>query len=362
MSFQKNAHLHLNVYAKLDGMDLIEKEKLVKLISLNTSSDVDAYCGDVKVISTANQIEIDTLAAPLGLLINLTKINNIRRLNRYFLSVHKKIHLGGWIIVKYQSLEVRKVELLNRLSKALFLPFYSFDFFFHRVFPRLWHINSLYFMITKGENRALSKAEVWGRLHYCGFEVLHEVVVGNEIFLIAQKTQEPSRDENPSYYPFIKLDRIGLHGEIIKIHKLRTMHPYSEYIQSKVYELTNLGTSGKIKDDFRITCWGKVLRKYWLDELPQIIDLLCGKIKLVGIRAMSKHYFSLYPKEYQEMFVKVKPGLLAPLFDENTAGFDEIVEVEGRYLKKYLQNPVNTDIEYFWKTITNIFFKGTRSQ
>ena len=362
MSFQKNAHSRLNVYAKLDGMDLIEKEKLVELISLNTSFDVDAYCGDVKVISTANQIEIDTLAAHLALLVNLTKINNIRWLNRFFLSAHKKLHLGGWIVVKYQSLEVRKMELLNRLPKALFLPFYYFDFFFHRVFPRLRHINSLYFMITKGKNRVLSKAEVWGRLHYCGFEVLDEVEVGKEIFLIAQKTQGSSQDENPSYYPFIKLDRIGFHGEIIKIHKLRTMHPYSEYIQNKVYELTNLGTSGKFKDDFRITGWGKVLRKYWLDELPQIIDLLCGKIKLVGIRAMSKHYFSLYPKEYQEMFVKVKPGLLAPLFDENTSGFDEIVEVEGRYLKKYLQNPVKTDIEYFWKTVAHIFFKGTRSQ
>lgn len=361
MSFQKNTHSHLNVYAKLDGMDLIEKEKLLELISLNTSSD-DAYCGDVKVISTANQIEIDTLPAPLGLLINLTKINNIRRLNRFFLSVHTTLHFGGWIVVKYQSLEVRKRGLLNRLPKALSLPFYYFDFFFHRVFPRLRHINSFYFMITKGKNRALSKAEVWGRLHYCGFEVLDEMEVGKGIFLIAQKIQEPSRGENPSYYPFIKLDRIGLHGEIIKIHKLRTMHPYSEYIQNKVYELMSLGTSGKIKDDFRITGWGKVLRKYWLDELPQIIDLLCGKIKLVGIRAMSKHYFSLYPKEYQEMFVNVKPGLLAPLFDENTAGFDEIVEREGRYLKKYLQNPVKTDIEYFWKTVAHIFLKGTRSQ
>ncbi len=342
-------------------MDLIEKEKLVELIFLNTSSH-DACCREGEVISTANKVEIDTLAAPLGFLVNLTRINNARRLNKFILSVHKKLHLGGWIVVKYQSLGVRKGELLNRLPKILFLPFYYFDFFFHRVFPRLRHINSLYFMITKGKNRALSKAEVWGRLHYCGFEVLDEVEVGKETFLIAQKTQEPSRDENPSYYPFIKLDRIGFHGEIIKIHKLRTMHPYSEYIQNKVYELTSLGTSGKFKDDFRITDWGKVLRKYWLDELPQIIDLLCGKIKLVGIRAMSKHYFSLYPKEYQEMFVKVKPGLLSPLFDEKTDGFDEIVEVEGRYLKKYLQNPVKTDIEYFWKTIAHIFFKGTRGQ
>ena len=121
-----------------------------------------------------------------------------------------------------------------------------------------------------------------------------------------------------------------------------------------------MASSGKINKDYRISNWGSFCRKYWLDELPQVIDWLRGDIKLVGIRALSQHYYSLYPKEYQDLFIQVKPGLLPPLFDENTADFDEIVRVESTYLKKYLKNPFKTDVEYFFKTMNHIL-KGTRS-
>ena len=57
------------------------------------------------------------------------------------------------------------------------------------------------------------------------------------------------------------------------------------------------GTSGKIKDDFRMTRWAKIFRKYWLDELPMLINLIKGDVKLVGVRPLSKHYLSLYSEE-----------------------------------------------------------------
>jgi lipopolysaccharide/colanic/teichoic acid biosynthesis glycosyltransferase len=58
---------------------------------------------------------------------------------------------------------------------------------------------------------------------------------------------------------------------------------------------------GKFKDDFRITTWGRVLRKLWIDELPQFINFFKGELSLVGVRALSDHYFQLYPKDVQEL-------------------------------------------------------------
>jgi lipopolysaccharide/colanic/teichoic acid biosynthesis glycosyltransferase len=139
------------------------------------------------------------------------------------------------------------------------------------------------------------------------------------------------------------------------------MYPYSEFIQKKVYEDAQLTSTGKFENDFRITKIGKLLRKYWVDEIPQLLDWLRGKIKLVGIRAMSQHYFGLYPKEYQELYYKVKPGIISPIFDEKTIGFAEIVRIEQKYLESYLINPIRTDIKYFFITLKHVL-KGVRSK
>ena len=62
------------------------------------------------------------------------------------------------------------------------------------------------------------------------------------------------------------------------------MYPYSEFIQGDLYEKNYLDISGKIKNDYRITSWGKVFRKYFIDEIPQIYNWLKGDLSLVGVR------------------------------------------------------------------------------
>jgi lipopolysaccharide/colanic/teichoic acid biosynthesis glycosyltransferase len=140
------------------------------------------------------------------------------------------------------------------------------------------------------------------------------------------------------------------------------MYPYSEFIQKEVFEENSLDNSGKIRNDFRVTIWGRFLRKYFLDEIPQIYNWLRGDINLVGVRAISKHYYNLYPKELQQMRINFKPGLIPPYYADLPKSFDEIVESELRYLQKKKEKPILTNLLYLGKAFMNIFFSGARSQ
>ena len=138
------------------------------------------------------------------------------------------------------------------------------------------------------------------------------------------------------------------------------MYPYSEFLQQSFMEKNNISGIGKINEDPRITPFGKFIRKYWLDELPQLYDWLRGEIKLVGIRAMSHAFFDQYPNRYKEKYFLVKPGFICPIFDSTTTGFNEIVEIEEEYLDDYLRNPIIADFKLFFRTLSMIL-KGTRS-
>ena len=67
--------------------------------------------------------------------------------------------------------------------------------------------------------------------------------------------------------------KVGKDGVIINVYKFRTMHPYSEYLQSYIYEQNKLQEGGKFANDFRVTTLGKCMRKLWIDELPMFINL-----------------------------------------------------------------------------------------
>ena len=140
------------------------------------------------------------------------------------------------------------------------------------------------------------------------------------------------------------------------------MYPYSEFIQKDVFEENNLDASGKFLNDFRITSWGRILRKYFIDEIPQLYNWLRSDINLVGVRAISKHYYSLYPKDLQELRINFKPGLIPPYYADMPTTFDEIVESEVRYLQKKKEKPIITNMIYFVKALINIIFSGARSK
>ena len=139
------------------------------------------------------------------------------------------------------------------------------------------------------------------------------------------------------------------------------MHPYSEFIHQYVYDRNKLDEKGKIKDDFRITSWGRIFRKIWIDELPMIINWIKRDLKLVGIRPLSETFFNTYPEDLKKMRVKYKPGLLPPYYADMPQNMEEVFESERKYLESYGKKPIRTDIVYFFKALKNILFKGAKS-
>ena len=75
----------------------------------------------------------------------------------------------------------------------------------------------------------------------------------------------------------------------------------------------DLGDGGKIKDDFRVASWGNILRKYWLDEMPMLINLLKGDLKLVGFSPLSRSMFNLYPPDLQKLRISTKAWFSASI-------------------------------------------------
>lgn len=107
---------------------------------------------------------------------------------------------------------------------------------------------------------------------------------------------------------FIKLDtagpvlyqgnRVGLHGKPFKMMKFRTM----------VVGADKLGGSSTPNDDPRITRVGKFLRRYKLDELPQLLNVLRGEMSFVGPRPQVQWAVDLYTEEERRVLT-VRPGL-----------------------------------------------------
>jgi len=295
------------------------------------------------------------------ILVNLKRVNDVRYLNKFFEAINAILPEGGFYINSVQTYSIRKAKILKRYFWPLNWFIYTIDVLLRRIFPKLWITKKLYFFVTQGNNRVLSKAETLGRLYSCGFEVITERVINNELYFVARKKKEPVFDNHPTYGPLVRLKRYGKNGELFNVYKMRTMHPFSEYLQDYVYKLNHLDEGGKFKNDFRVTTIGKVMRKFWLDELPMLINVLKGQMKLVGVRPLSRQYFGLYTEELKKRRNQFKPGLVPPFYVDMPKTLEEIMDSELRYLNAYEKRPIFTDWIYFWKAMYNIFIRRARS-
>ena len=206
------------------------------------------------------------------------------------------------------------------------------------------------------------KGEVLGRLYFCGFAVDDVQLCGHETFVLSHRVKQPEPQHSRRYGPFIKLPRIGKDGKIINVYKMRTMHPYAEFLQGYIYEKNHLQEGGKFANDMRISTLGAFMRKYWIDELPMIINLMKGEMKLVGVRPLSRQYFGLYTKELQELRTQFLPGLLPPFYVDMPKTLEEVQASEMKYLRACQKDGVwKTDMKYMWGIVYTILFKKARS-
>lgn len=340
----------------------IKKPDVSQSLDLYVKQYVNTDSDSTFEFKTSNPFNLDTLKGSISRnIINYRRINDIRYVNKFFEAVNKKMCVGDTFICCLESKSYRSERLLKKYTPLIGYPLVFIDFMLNRVLPKLPAIKKVYFSITKGKNRVISLSEGIGRLISCGFEVVDFKTFGGLTYIVAKKKQEPYFDHNPTYGTLITLNRVGKGGQMIKVYKMRTMHPYSEYVQDFIYKSNALSDGGKIKNDYRVTSYGKWFRKLWIDELPMLINWVRGELKIVGVRPLSQHYFSLYPRDVQELRTKFKPGLVPPFYADMPVTFDEIVESERKYLLAYQQAPLRTDIQYFFKSFYNIFFKKARS-
>ena len=156
--------------------------------------------------------------------------------------------------------------------------------------------------------------------------------------------------------PFVYQNRVGLHGKIFKMIKFRTMHQNAHELRDELNsENKNSGPLFKLENDPRIIKGGSFLRKYSIDELPQLLNVIKGDMSLVGPRPLFDTDRQYFDSGYMRR-LNVLPGMtgLLQINDRNTDDFD----IWFKYDMEYIENwSIYTDLKIIIKTIPFIFRK-----
>jgi exopolysaccharide biosynthesis polyprenyl glycosylphosphotransferase len=139
---------------------------------------------------------------------------------------------------------------------------------------------------------------------------------------------------------FFRQTRVGLHGREFKAWKFRTMIADADRLQ-KALEAKNETTDGvlfKMKEDPRITRVGKFLRRYSIDELPQLFNVLLGEMSLVGPRPLPIRDVEKFSSAYHFIRHEVLPGITG-LWQvsgrSDVTDFDQVVRLDVQYIENW---------------------------
>ena len=154
--------------------------------------------------------------------------------------------------------------------------------------------------------------------------------------------------------------RVGRHGELFDILKFRTMAAQPEAQRGVRDDSQRLLTVGR---DPRITCAGHFLRKYKLDELPQLFNVVHGTMSLVGPRPEVPRYVACYPPRERELVLSVKPGVTdcaSILYKDENAILGQAPDPERAYIETILPTKLEYYVRYvrertFWVDLRIIF-------
>jgi exopolysaccharide biosynthesis polyprenyl glycosylphosphotransferase len=130
-------------------------------------------------------------------------------------------------------------------------------------------------------------------------------------------------------------ERVGLNKRRFNLYKFRTMTYNAEKMQSQLESLNEMkGPVFKIRSDPRITMLGRLLRKYSVDELPQLLNVLKGEMSLVGPRPLPLRDYIGFEQDSQRRRFSVRPGLtcLWQINGRSNVSFDRWMELDMQYI------------------------------
>ena len=146
--------------------------------------------------------------------------------------------------------------------------------------------------------------------------------------------------------------RVGRGGQLFEILKFRTMAAETEP-----------GRQLTVGRDPRITRAGHFLRKYKLDELPQLFNVVGGSMSLVGPRPEVPRYVACYPPAVRDLVLSVQPGvtdLAAILYKDESSILGQAADPERAYIETILPTKLGYYVQYvrersFWGDLRIIF-------
>lgn len=153
-------------------------------------------------------------------------------------------------------------------------------------------------------------------------------------------------------------ERVGLGGKTFRIYKFRTMVPHQSDISTNLSEIKPSERSGnevlfKLKDDPRVTKAGRWMRRYSVDELPQLFNVLEGTMSLVGPRPPLESEVELYESHVNRRFY-VKPGItgLWQVSGRSDLSWEESVRTDLMYVENW---SLTSDFIILWRTVRVVF-------
>ncbi|MGI8631442.1 MAG: sugar transferase [Solirubrobacterales bacterium] len=178
------------------------------------------------------------------------------------------------------------------------------------------------------------------------------LLIASPVFLIAAALIRIS-SRGPIFYRSI---RPGIWGQPFGCLKFRTMHIDADQRQAELEESNEAsGALFKIRDDPRLTTVGRALRKFSLDELPQLINVLKGEMSLVGPRPLPERDYERLDPWHRKRYL-VLPGItgLWQVSGRADLDFDDLVRLDFLYLERW---SVFLDITILLKTVPAVLLR-----
>lgn len=177
----------------------------------------------------------------------------------------------------------------------------------------------------------------WRRVYKRIFDVLVAMVlliVLSPIFLVLAIAIKFS-SKGPV---FVRLSRVGSKGQVFSMYKFRSMIDGAHQMKADIMKYNERadGPLFKMKDDPRITSFGRFLRRTSLDELPQLFNVLRGEMSLVGPRPHEPEEVDKYKRGYKRL-LSIKPGItgMAQVSGRSDLPFDEEAKLDIFYIENW---------------------------